>query len=134
MKIFIVTHGQLAFGLENALSMMLENYENIYFAALADDGVEVLMNNLKSQLNEDETVLFLCDLPGGSPANTCYLLSLQLNLNSRIITGVNFGMLLAVALTSKTKTLDQLAEYALENGASSIQEIKFDLNLNEEDE
>lgn len=71
------------------------------------------------RLDEGDGVLMLADLIGASP---CNLAAAELDLNVRLVSGLNLSMLLKV-LNNRRLGLDALAERALCGGREGVMQV-----------
>jgi PTS system ascorbate-specific IIA component len=73
---------------------------------------------LIEQLDTGKGVLILCDVYGATPAN----IAMRLCQPGRVegVAGVNLPMLLRVAVCSRDKSLDEMAQRALDGGRECI--------------
>ena len=100
--VVLVSHGEFANGLKNALSMLAGNKPEIISAGLkdgmdADAFAKELLDKL-DVINQDDEVILLGDLVGGSPLTTAMdVLNQKEMLNSTVVIG---GMNLPLALTT----------------------------------
>ena len=94
--VVIVAHGQLAQAFKEATELILGIQKNfIAVCVLADDKMDLARKKLKdaiSQVNQDDGVLILTDMFGGTPSN----LSLPFLEENKVevLTGVNLPMLI----------------------------------------
>lgn len=122
VAIMILTHGSLGKALLDVAEMMLGPQQNIAVVSLQpadsiDDfkrRTETAVNNLQAE----QGILFLADIPGGSPANT------SLRWVSRgegfLVTGVNAPMLLELLNARQSLAVAELAQKAKEWGNQGI--------------
>lgn len=95
MKGFVVaSHGQLAQGMKNTLSMFFGNVEAMEFLSLSsDESLEGFLKRLKEtadRLNDGDGVIIFTDMFGGTPNNcACRLLD-----KYDVIAGFNLPMLM----------------------------------------
>lgn len=92
--ILLVTHGNFADGLKNAVELIAGRQEAFKTIGLYHgDGIEVFQNKILDAVNEldiGKGVLVFVDILGGSPANA--VLNLLKNNNFKAIAGVNMPM------------------------------------------
>lgn len=93
MNIIMMAHGQLASSMLESVKMILgpvdDRVQAIDFGA--NDSLEQLKSKLEKQLSDEMNLVF-CDLKGGTPFNTTYLLKKKYPI--KIVCGMNLGMLL----------------------------------------
>ena len=95
--VVLVSHGEFANGLKNALSMLTGNKPEIISAGLKD-GMDADAFAKLDVIDQDDEVILLGDLVGGSPLTTAMdILNQKGMLNSAIVIG---GMNLPLALTT----------------------------------
>jgi PTS system N-acetylgalactosamine-specific IIA component len=100
--VVLVSHGEFANGLKNALSMLTGNKPEIISAGLkdgmdADAFAKELLDKL-DVIDQDDEVILLGDLVGGSPLTTAMdVLNRKGMLNNAVVIG---GMNLPLALTT----------------------------------
>lgn len=120
MKLIMIAHGKLASSMMESVSMILGPIEN-HVCAIdfeTSDSFEHLSKKLEEQL-EDEMNLVFCDLKGGTPFNTAFLL--RKNYPIKIVCGMNLGMLLEyILLTLQADTLPALS-VARDAGTKAIE-------------
>ncbi len=135
VKLVLVTHGKTASGLMDTLSMFIGDVNDVIICSLGDNGHEQFKLELKSHLKKynEQEMLILTDICGGSPFQICLQLKLEMQLKAEIISGVNIPMLLEVYL-NKNLSLDELSHKALISGQKGITRAKFEVNKLEEDE
>ncbi len=81
------------------------------------------INNLLKSINDEDGILILTDMIGGSPCNAST--TACRSLNAEILSGVNLPMVLSAIFSSKnTKTVSVLAEKVLLDGQKSIINVK----------
>lgn len=130
MKILIATHGNLAEGLLESYNMIAGegNKQTIHTVKLTESGIGEFRERLHStldELTENEKVLVLCDLKGGTPYNESFMYSLEKPGKIEVITGVNLPMLIEVGFLAETATdLTELANVAVGTGLESIEKLE----------
>ena len=95
----LVTHGQLADELVNALEHVVGTQENIVSVCIGpDDDMERrrsdILNSVE-KVNDGTGVVVLTDIFGGSPSN------LAISIMVKVISGVNLPMLVKIARIGK---------------------------------
>ncbi|BAG13917.1 PTS mannose transporter subunit IIAB [Endomicrobiia bacterium] len=127
IKVVVSAHGKLAQELVNSAEVVAGKQSNLYVVKKSDNDSLVQMqnriNNLLKSINDEDGILILTDMIGGSPcsasASTCR------SLNTEILSGVNLPMVLsAIFLSKNTKTVSDLAEKVLLDGQKSIINVK----------
>lgn len=130
MHVLLVSHGKLAEGLLDTLSLFAkENMKDVLAIGLMDgESKEEFLNRAEKLipiLSKDDKFIILADIIGGSPlTNISELLDREGLINHAIIMG---GMNLTLALTTLIlkDSVDpmSLPEKAMEDGKASIQQL-----------
>ncbi|GCF95650.1 PTS mannose transporter subunit IID [Enterococcus florum] len=125
MNIIMMAHGTLANSLLKSTKMILGPIDNrvqaIDFGA--NESLEQLSNKLEKQLNKEMNLIF-CDLKGGTPFNTAYLLRQKYPI--KIVCGMNLGMLLEYFMHALSN--DELPSLAIAKDAGIKAIEVFDLD------
>lgn len=121
MKYLVATHGELAAGIINSVSLIIGNGENVdYFSMTKSKSSEDAEMEIKNYLerNKGESLIVLTDLFGGSVANafTKYLLE---GYQFELVTGVNLPMLLTMLLSDQ-ESKEQIVCNGIEEGSKGI--------------
>lgn len=141
--LILVSHGGLAEGLKSSLSMFASDKVDDVIAiglkdggSLADFSVEV--KNVIGSLNENDSVLVLADIVGGSPLTTVATVLEEFGKleNATILGGMNLTMALTAVVMKDILTGSELVSMILNESSSALQEFEVgsDDNLNEEDD
>lgn len=111
--IIVATHGKFSEEIVNSAAMVYGEDENCHVVTfLPGEGGEHLIekyNAIIATLPENEPVLFLVDLFGGSPYNAASRVASERD-NTDIVTGINLPMLLEVLDAKDGASLDELVE------------------------
>lgn len=137
MKLLLISHGGFANGLLSSYEMIAGRNKNITAISLTDDGIGDFSANLQYYLakNNDENILILCDVKGGSPFNQAYQQYLTNPNKIRIITGMNLPMLIEIGLNmSDEENLDHLFDLGIKAGIISIEGVVEDNSDTNNDE
>lgn len=121
MEIIIATHGALASALKDSAEMIVGQSKEIKtFGLYPDMSIDTFKEELANaiQSREDEDVLILLDLLGGTPFNS--IISELQNEHVQFVVGVNLGMLLELLLDSESKTALEASRFVKEKGIASI--------------
>ncbi len=125
--IIVATHGKFSEEIVNSAAMVFGEDENTHVVTfLPGEGQDDLVVKYKAiiaTLPENEPVLFLVDLFGGSPYNAAARVCAEYE-NSDIVTGINLPMLLQVLDAKDDADLDELAESAKEVGAEAVKSFR----------
>ncbi len=133
--VLMVSHGEYAEGLHDALKMFVGNRDDVVSIGLklGEDvaSLEVRIAGLCDSFNEADEFIILADLIGGSPLTTlmkCFVKRDYLK-HSVILGGMNLAMDLNAVLM-KENGLAQVKEIALNEASAAIKEM----NCSSEDE
>lgn len=132
VNLIIASHGDFAKGILMSGSMIFGEQENVEVVTfLPNEGPDDLDRHYQealSKFNNDDEVLFLVDLWGGSPFNRASLIQKQNPDNMAIVSGLNLPMLIEAygGRLSQTKAAD-LAKYLVpvaREGVKSVPEFQ----------
>ncbi len=138
--VVLVSHGMLAPGLHNALSMLAgEGREDILSTSL-ENGMssEVYAENLKKCLDvikkEDEILLF-GDLVGGSPLTTAanIIAEKQMLEQTIMIGGMNLPLVLSAVLMKDTMDKEELAATLIPEAREELKEFCITNEISEDE-
>ena len=120
--VVVITHGHLADGLLDSAAMICGDVDQARAVAfepgMSPEDLERTVDELLSGVDEDPEVLFLTDLPGGSPARLAA--TLAAHGRAEAVTGVNLPMLVEVLLAAKHRDVVALAELAVQRGREGV--------------
>lgn len=126
--IIVATHGKFSEELVNSAAMVYGEDENTHVVTfLPGEGGEHLVEKYKAiiaTLPENEPVLFLVDLFGGSPYNAASRVATERGENTDIVTGVSLPMLLEVLDAKDGASLAELVETAKEVGVAAVKSFR----------
>lgn len=122
MKIILVSHGQLALGMKNTLEMIAGFKDDIMAYAAYDENagnefiseIETVVKN-----SEEETVIIISDVFGGSVNNEMMQL-LRSYKNIYLITGMNFPLVVTLAMMNKNKVSKKDVVSAIRAGQEGV--------------
>jgi PTS system mannose-specific IIA component/PTS system mannose-specific IIB component len=127
VAIVIATHGDLSDALMGTAKMIFGNIENVAQVTFKPgEGIENLLDKYQtaSESLEDDHILFLVDLFGGSPYNAASRFVARKE-NMDIVTGVNLPMFVEVlGKRLAGGTLEELVQTAKLAGAEGIKSFK----------
>lgn len=123
-KVVICGHHHFASGMLSALEMIVGSKE----AVLAVDFEEsdVLLEEKIRKLVEnfsDSSILFACDLMGGSPFKVCTKIAFE-NENYEVVTGITLGGLIDTSMKLSVLNIHELAKNLLEASKKSVQMVE----------
>jgi mannose/fructose-specific phosphotransferase system component IIA len=116
------------------ISGQVEGVETVglYPGGGAEDVEEALVK-FASQADENDSILCLADIPGGSPSRVAAALSLTLP-NFHVVAGVNLGMLTEALLLKDAMEIEELKKHIIEATKGTIidvgEQLKEELSNN----
>lgn len=127
--VVLVSHGKFANGLNDALSMLAGNREDILSVGLengksVDEFVALFTEKVKDISNDDEVIL-LGDIIGGSPLTNATNVLVNKGIKTVILGGMNLPLALTTVLMKDTVSLDEIADQVLEQARMAMQEFKI---------
>lgn len=127
--VILVSHGKFANGLNDALSMLAGNREDILSVGLengksVDEFVALFTEKVKDISNDDEVIL-LGDIIGGSPLTNATNVLINKGIKTVILGGMNLPLALTTVLMKDTVSLDEIADQVLEQARMAMQEFKI---------
>ena len=141
--LILVSHGGLAEGLKSSLSMFAsDKVDDVIAIGLKDGeslaGFSVEVKHVIASLDENDSVLILADIVGGSPLTTVATVLEEFGKleNATILGGMNLTMALTAVVMKDILTGSELVSTILNESSSALQEFEVgsDDNLNEEDD
>lgn len=128
--VILVSHGKFANGLNDALSMLAGNREDILSVGLengksVDEFVALFTEKVKDISNDDEVIL-LGDIIGGSPLTNATNVLVNKGIKTVILGGMNLPLALTTVLMKDTVSLDEIADQVLEQARMAMQEFKIE--------
>ena len=138
ISVIIGTHGRFSEEILKSAEMIFGVQESVGIVTFKPgEGLDNLLekyDELISELDCTDGVLFMVDLFGGSPFNAASIIAMK-NDNMEIVTGVNLPMLLEVFGSRDFSSLSELLAIAQSAGKESIKQFVKEINTNiEEDE
>lgn len=126
-RVIVMTHGKLAVGLKDTLTMIAGEKEGVYFITFdPSDTVEEFdkrMRTIYRSIPKDESVLIMGDLYGGTPTNVATKYFLREPERVRVVTGINFPLLLTSVL-SMEQNLEECIDHMIEEAKQQIIKIE----------
>jgi PTS system N-acetylgalactosamine-specific IIA component len=127
--VILVSHGKFANGLNDALSMLAGNREDILSVGLengksVDEFVALFTEKVKDISTDDEVIL-LGDIIGGSPLTNATNVLVNKGIKTVILGGMNLPLALTTVLMKDTISLDEIADQVLEQARMAMQEFKI---------
>ena len=126
LKIFLSSHGHFASGIKSSLDILLGNSSmlQVFDAYLDDRSVDKVIEEFYKDVQQEDQVLLLSDLLGGSVNQAmCQYLSKP---NTILVTGVNLAFVLEVAI--KSSISEEEIEEIVKQSRDALQIVKIDLD------
>ena len=137
IAVIIGTHGMFSEEILKSAEMIFGTQENVGSVTFEPgEGVENLVekyNNLISELDSTDGVLFMVDLFGGSPFNAASMIAMKTD-NVEIVTGVNLPMILEVLGSRDFSSLSELLAIAENSGKEAVKVFIKSFQTDTEDE
>lgn len=128
--IVVSGHINFATGMQSAVRAIAGEQEQMAFIdfveSISTDHLEALLRQAAQDVDSGEGVLFLTDIPGGSPCNRAMAIMMD-TPNVELIGGVNLPMIANAAFEREGVTLQELVAMLLEIGGSSMQDMRQQL-------
>ncbi|MCW6555491.1 PTS galactosamine/N-acetylgalactosamine transporter subunit IIA [Yersinia ruckeri] len=128
--IVVSGHINFASGMASAVRAIAGEQPQMAFIdfveSMSTDRLEDELRRAADSVDSDEGVLFLIDIPGGSPCNRA-LNILMKGRNVELLAGVNLPMIANAAFERDGVSLAELVEILMDIGASSVQNLRTEL-------
>lgn len=129
--IVVSGHIQFASGMASAVKAIAGEQEQMAFVdfveSLSTDELEAQLRQAAQSVDSGDGVLFLTDIPGGSPSNRALNILMD-TPNVELIAGVNLPMIANAAFERDGASLPELVEILMEIGGSCMQNMRVELN------
>lgn len=127
--VILVSHGKFANGLNDALSMLAGNREDILSVGFENgksvDEFAALFTEKVKDISTDDEVILLGDIIGGSPLTNATNVLVNKGIKTVILGGMNLPLALTTVLMKDTVSLDEIADQVLEQARMAMQEFKI---------
>ena len=127
--VILVSHGKFANGLNDALSMLAGNREDILSVGLENgksvDEFTALFTEKVKDISTGDEVILLGDIIGGSPLTNATNVLVNKGIKTVILGGMNLPLALTTVLMKDTVSLDEIADQVLEQARMAMQEFKI---------
>lgn len=127
--VILVSHGKFANGLNDALSMLAGNREDILSVGIENgksvDEFTALFTEKVKDISNDDDVILLGDIIGGSPLTNATNVLVNKGIKTVILGGMNLPLALTTVLMKDTVSLDEIANQVLEQARMAMQEFKI---------
>ncbi|AHK18256.1 PTS galactosamine/N-acetylgalactosamine transporter subunit IIA [Yersinia similis] len=129
--IVVSGHINFASGMASAVRAITGEQSQMLFIdfveSMSTDMLESELRHAAHEVDSGEGVLFLTDIPGGSPCNRA-LNILMSGSNVELLAGVNLPMIANAAFEREGASLSELVEILMDIGASSVQNLRAELD------
>lgn len=136
-SIIVGTHGDLAKGFKDTMTMIIGEQEDVYFLNFKPsesvEEFEKKVNVIYHSIEDTKQILFMVDILGGTPCNVVNKLKLKYGKRIEIVTGLNLPMLMSAVLL-KNQDLSEGVNQLLGEGRYGITKIDLNKTINEDDE
>ncbi|WP_028864991.1 PTS galactosamine/N-acetylgalactosamine transporter subunit IIA [Psychromonas aquimarina] len=128
----IVVSGHLNFasGMQSAVKAITGEQEQMayidFVESMSTDQLEAQLRQAAKEVDSGDGVLFLVDVPGGSPSNRASAILMDTE-NVELIAGANLPMIANAAFERDGASLKELVEVLLDIGTSCIQDMRVEL-------
>lgn len=129
--LIMVSHGQFASGLKNALTMLVGDKKECLAIGLEDgkgiDDFTILMKEAICDIHPEDAIVLVGDLIGGSPLTTAMNLLSEhgLSQNLVVIGGMNLPLVLTTALMKDTYHGQELVDQVLQEANAGLRQFSF---------
>ncbi|HDO1318815.1 TPA: PTS sugar transporter subunit IIA [Aeromonas veronii] len=125
--IVVSGHINFASGMQSAMKAIVGEPEQMRFVdfveSMSTDDLETALRNAAQEVNSDDGVLFLTDIPGGSPANRASVILMDSD-QVEVLSGVNLPMIANAAFERDGTSLHELIDILQDIGKSTIQDMR----------
>lgn len=125
--IILVSHGLFAFGLRDAVEVVMGEQDNITPVGLekemSSNEFRKKFQSVIDSFGEDDEIILLCDIIGGSPFTSSLELLQEKGFyeKSLVVTGMNMPLLVQIILEQEEKSLQELQQEIKEIKSDTIQ-------------
>ncbi|OGS08799.1 MAG: hypothetical protein A2270_02905 [Elusimicrobia bacterium RIFOXYA12_FULL_51_18] len=128
INIIVITHGEFgAYLIEAAEGIVGAQHEGLKSIAVSQrmslERVKSATEAAIADMRSEDGLLFLIDMPGGTPMNVALPLAGDI-AKSAVICGVNINMLTSAFAYRKDLDFDGLVKKVLEDGRKAVCEVK----------
>lgn len=125
--IVVSGHINFATGMHSAVRAIAGEQEQMQFIdfveSMSTDELEVQLRKAAEEVDSGEGVLFMTDIPGGSPCNRALAILMD-GVNVELIAGANLPMIANAAFEREETSLKELVDTLLEIGNSCMQDMR----------
>lgn len=127
--LILMSHGNFAYEIMESAKMILGEIKGYYTVCMsADDGFEGTSRKLQKcldEINENEDIIILADLYGGTPFNIGNIFAKKSKHNIKLIAGMNLAMILEY-FSSDEQDMYKLLNDIINTGKEAILEPSLD--------
>ncbi|WP_044362786.1 PTS galactosamine/N-acetylgalactosamine transporter subunit IIA [Vibrio fluvialis] len=128
--IVVSGHIHFASGIESAVRAIAGEQQQMTYVdfveTMSTDDLEAELRRAANEVDTGEGVLFLADIPGGSPSNRILAILMD-RPDVELIAGANLPMIANAAFEREGVSLQALVATLLEIGASCMQDMRKQL-------
>ena len=131
--IVVSGHINFATGMQSAVGAIAGEQEQMVFVdfveSMSTDELELVLRQAAKEVDNGDGVLFLTDIPGGSPCNRAMAIMMDTE-QVELLAGVSLPMIANAAFEREGDvTLSELTQVLLEIGGSCMQDMREQLTL-----
>lgn len=135
VKFLLASHGKMASGMKMSLNILLGNSDNVtvYDAYVDDSNITEVFEQYFASVSEEDQVIMLSDLYGGSVNQKMY--TYLTRPNTFLVAGVNLALVLElVAMSSCGEFTKESLETTIANSREALKLVELDTSSETEDE
>jgi fructoselysine and glucoselysine-specific PTS system IIA component len=120
-KFLIATHGTFAAGVKSSLDLIIGAMDNVFLIqAYVDENksIESEINEIMAQVGENDELVVLADILGGSVTNM--LLQHALRPNVHIVSGFNLPLAIEILMADATEPIEEVISQAIDNAKEQM--------------
>lgn len=129
IKVIVTGHGHFASGIKASIEQLMGEQEDVVYidfsVSMGSDDLNQIYQK-EVAVNSDDSVLFFCDLLGGTPFRIASTIATTKN-NIEVIAGTNLQMLIQSFLDRDDLGLNEIVEQALDIGRLGITSLSEQL-------
>lgn len=124
LRIIITSHGKFCEELKKTVEMFSGKIENCFTLPLVEgqsiESFELEMDEIVKKFDENDNLIILTDLRGGTPYNMGIKTLFGRN-NTWVISGMNVPMVLNIAMSYDSEDIDELITNSIEHSIEGIE-------------
>lgn len=120
-KFLIATHGTLAAGIKSSLDIIIGEQSDVFLIQAYVDENKSLEDEIKAvaaQVGDDEELIVLSDILGGSVTNQ--ILQFALKPNVHVVSGFNLPLAIEILMADSDTPAEQIIAEAIENAKEQM--------------